>query len=147
MTQVTSAWPVLAEQAQKRVAELEAKVRAAKDQEQQLKDQLMRVTNMVSEYRIKQHDLERSGTLADSVNCRQFLSQLSGVAVTAETNYMRYASVVFALNQQLKAAYIEQEKMKKLVEREKKAQRQLADKQAQKSLDDLATMRHGWRHA
>ena len=147
MNTVKSAWPALAEQAHKKVLELEATLREAKAKEEQLNQQWLRVTNMVGEYRLKQQELERSANLADSVNCRQFLSQLIDVSVEAERTYLRAVSVRYAMVAQLKAANIELEKMKKLVEREKKANSQLAEKKAQRAMDDIATMRHGWRHA
>lgn len=147
MTAVKSAWPVLAEQAKKKVADLEAQLRDSKVKEEQLNQQWLRVTNMIGEYRDKQRALERGTNLADSVNCRQFLSQLVEVSVQAERSYMRAVSMRYAMAGQLQKARLELEKMKKLVEREQKAARQMADKQAQQSLDELATIRHGWRHA
>jgi flagellar biosynthesis chaperone FliJ len=69
------------------------------------------------------------------------------VSVQAERSYLRAVSVRYAMLTQLKLARIEFEKMKKLVERDKQANKQLADKQAQRSMDELATMRHSWRHA
>ena len=49
MSVVKSAWPVLAEQAQKKVAELEAQCLQAKAKEQQQYQQLLRVSAMVEE--------------------------------------------------------------------------------------------------
>lgn len=147
MSMVKSAWPVLAEHAQKKVAELEAQFVQAKAKEQQQHQQLLRVSAMVEEYRVKQRTLEQGSRLSDSVNCRNFLSQLIGVEIQAERGYKTAANNRFDMARELKAARIEFEKMKKLVEREKKATQQLAAKQAQKSMDELATMRHGWRHA
>ena len=147
MSSVISPWPALAEQASKKVNRLEMQLRESKAQAEELNKQWLRVTNMVMEYRDKHTELERTSRLADSVNCRKFLVQLIDVSVQAERSYLRAVSVRYAMLTQLKLARIEFEKMKKLVERDKQANKQLADKQAQRSMDELATMRHSWRHA
>ena len=120
MAETKSPWPVLAEQAQAKLAEVEAVLRIAKTHLAEATSHRERIVAMLSEYREKLNRYERQSNLSDSVNCRQFLAQLVNLDVQAQLKVQQMQAAVDLAASRVKAARLDVEKMKKLVERETK---------------------------
>ena len=106
-----------------------------------------RIVAMLSEYREKLNRYERQSNLSDSVNCRQFLAQLVNLDVQAQLKVQQMQAAVDLAASRVKAARLDVEKMKKLVERETKRIASDAAKTAQRRMDEMATLRHSYKHA
>ncbi len=147
MPDIKSPWPVLAEQAQAKLTEAENVLRQARLKEAEAQSSRERVLNMITEYRAKLTQFERQTNLSDSLNCRQFLAQLVDLDVQAQLRVQQMAAARDLAAEQVRLARVELEKMKKLVERENKRLVAHQNKAEQQRLDEMATMRHGLRHA
>ena len=147
MAETKSPWPVLAEQAQAKLAEVEAVLRIAKTHLAEVTSHRERIVAMLSEYREKLNGYERQSNLSDSVNCRQFLAQLVNLDVQAQLKVQQMQAAVDLAASRVKAARLDVEKMKKLVERETKRIASDAAKTAQRRMDEMATLRHSYKHA
>ena len=147
MAETKSPWPVLAEQAQAKLAEVEAVLRIAKTHLAEATSHRERIVVMLSEYREKLNGYERQSNLSDSVNCRQFLAQLVNLDVQAQLKVQQMQAAVDLAASRVKAARLDVEKMKKLVERETKRIASDAAKTAQRRMDEMATLRHSYKHA
>jgi flagellar export protein FliJ len=147
MAETKSPWPVLAEQAQAKLAEVEAVLRIAKTHLAEATSHRERIVAMLSEYREKLNRYERQSNLSDSVNCRQFLAQLVNLDVQAQLKVQQMQAAVDLAASRVKAARLDVEKMKKLVERETKRIASDTAKTAQRRMDEMATLRHSYKHA
>ena len=147
MAETKSPWPVLAEQAQTKLNETEGVWRQAKAALADAESQRARIVDMLTEYRLKLTEFERQSNLADSVNCRQFLAQLVNLDVQAQLQVQKMHAAVSLAADRVKAARIDLDNMKKLVEREQKQQQRQAAQSAQRRIDEMATLRHSYKHA
>lgn len=147
MAETKSPWPVLAEQAQVKLNEVDGLWRQAKAALAEAESQRARIVVMLTEYRLKLTQFERQSNLSDSVNCRQFLAQLIELDVQAQLQVQKMQVAVNLVVEQVKAARIDLDKMKKLVERENQQQQRQAAKSAQRRIDEIATLRHSYKHA
>jgi flagellar export protein FliJ len=147
MAETKSPWPVLAEQAQTKLNETESVWRQAKAVLADAENQRSRIVDMLTEYRLKLTQFERQSNLSDSVNCRRFLAQLVDLDVQAQLQVQKLQAAVSLAADRVKAARIDLDKMKKLVEREQKQQQRQAAQSAQRRMDEMATLRHSYKHA
>jgi flagellar export protein FliJ len=147
MAETKSPWPVLAEQAQTKFNEAESVWRQAKTALASAESQRARIVDMLAEYRLKLTQFEQQSNLSDSVNCRQFLAHLVDLDVQAQLQVQKMQAAVTLATDRVKAARIDLDKMKKLVEREQKQQQRQAAQSAQRRMDEMATLRHSYKHA
>jgi flagellar biosynthesis chaperone FliJ len=147
MAETKSPWPVLAEQAQTKFNEAESVWRQAKAALADAENQRSRIVDMLMEYRLKLTQFERQSNLSDSVNCRQFLAQLVDLDVQAQLQVQKMQAAVTLAADRVKAARFDLDKMKKLVEREEKQHQRQAAQSAQRRMDEMATLRHSYKHA
>ena len=148
MSTSRNCWPVLAQKAQGRADECRQVVNQAWSGVQKAHNHWVSVQRMVAEYTQRYNQAQRnSHTINDSLNFREFLGQLQTLAVKAEQDMLQAKISHQRAQQALAKAEHEVRKMNKLCELEVARAEQREKRQEQSQMDELAVMRHHWRHA
>ena len=148
MSEIRQCWPVLVQKAQAQVDAQRVQVAKAWQQVQKSHDHWASLQRMLAEYRQRYMDTQRANhSVSDTLNYRAFIGQLQVLSVRAEQELVQAKLVHQQAQKVMAEAEKELRKMTKLTELE--AERALAKDRVkeQRAMDELAVMRHQWRHA
>lgn len=142
------AWSLLVLKAQRGLHDARQLLAQAQTREAQLQASQQRVQAMLAEYRRRHTEaLEDGQIMADTLNERQFMSQLQllldqSLRATSEAHRVSQARA-----QAVAAARAELDKAEKLQAHARDRERVWRDRAEQKAQDELATLRFQWRGA
>ncbi len=142
------AWSLLVLKAQRAHQEAQQALAQAQAREAQLIAAEQRVQAMLAEYR-RRHTagLEDGQLMADTLNERQFMSQLQLLLDQSMRATTQARHLCEAQARAVVAARAEVDKAEKLQAHARQRERVWRDRAEQKAQDDLATLRFQWRGA
>lgn len=131
-------WTVLANKAQDKVSEAQNRLLKAQDVLDKLLASRERIYVMVREYKLKAQTLEQNvHSVSQSLNARQFISQLLQLIERLELDIAQANVNVEKARQALKVFELERLKMQSLVEQDLNAVKIYNRKEEQKQMDAL----------
>jgi flagellar export protein FliJ len=131
-------WTVLANKAQDKVSEAQNRLLKAQDVLDKLLASRERIYVMVREYKLKAQTLEQNvHSVSQSMNARQFISQLLQLSERLELDIAQANVNVEKARQALKVFELERLKMQSLVEQDLNAVKIYNRKEEQKQMDAL----------
>jgi flagellar export protein FliJ len=138
----TRPWHLLAEKAQRAADDARQALQACLDKLNQLHSAEQRLSGMLSDYRHRHQQQLRDGQLmSDQINSQRFIQQLQQLHFHAMREVAQCRVQRDQLQQQLVAAQLELDKMRKLVEQEQQRVARKGEKAEAKRLDEMAVMR------
>jgi flagellar export protein FliJ len=139
-------WSLLTYKAQQKVNAIQESLVRAHQQLEQFQASEQRLVNMLLEYQ-GQHasNVARSHLVADALNQRQFMAQLTQLIDHAKHKVSLVHAQVAQLRKSLLAAQLELSKCEKLEAHARAQERVQEQRKEQRAMDDLAIIRHQWR--
>lgn len=139
-------WSLLTYKAQQKVNAMQETVAASQQQLEQLKASEQRLSDLLTEYQQQYaQDMAQSHLVADALNQRQFMAQLTQLWVHAQHKVGSAHTQLAQARKALLAAQLELSKCEKLEAHARAQERQQERKREQRTMDDLAIVRHQWR--
>lgn len=139
-------WSLLTYKAQQKVNALQESLAGAQQQLEQLKASEQRLSSMLLEYQA-QHaaDIAQSHWVADALNQRQFMAQLTQLVGHAKQKVGAAHAQLAQIRKALLNAQLELSKCEKLEAHAREQERAQEKRREQRAMDDLAIIRHQWR--
>jgi flagellar export protein FliJ len=139
-------WSLLTYKAQQKVNALQESLAAAQQQLEQHKASEQRLSSMLLEYQA-QHaaDIAQSHLVADALNQRQFMAQLTQLVGLAKQKVGAAHAQLAQIRKALLNAQLELSKCEKLEAHAREQERVQEKRREQRAMDDLAIIRHQWR--
>lgn len=139
-------WSLLTYKAQQKVNALHESLAAAQQQLEQLKASEQRLSSMLLEYQA-QHaaDIAQSHLVADALNQRQFMAQLTQLVGHAKQKVSAAHAQLAQIRKALLNAQLELSKCEKLEAHAREQELAQEKRREQRAMDDLAIIRHQWR--
>lgn len=139
-------WSLLTYKAQQKVNALQESVAGVQQQLEQLKTSEQRLVTMLAEYQ-EQYDTDvaQSHLVADALNQRQFMAQLTQLIDHAKQKVSAAQAQLAQLRKALLSAQLELSKCEKLEAHARAQERVQEQRRDQRAMDDLAIVRHHWR--
>ena len=139
-------WSLLTYKAQQKVNAQQESLAAAQQQLEQFKASEQRLSAMLLEYQ-SQHasNVAQSHLVADALNQRQFMAQLTQLVTHAKQKVGAAHAHVAQVRKALLAAQLELSKCEKLEAHARAQERVQEKRREQRAMDDLAIVRHQWR--
>jgi flagellar export protein FliJ len=139
-------WSLLTYKAQQKVNALQESLAGAQQQLEQLKASEQRLSSMLLEYQA-QHatDIAQSHLVADALNQRQFMAQLTQLVGHAKQKVGAAHAQLAQIRKALLHAQLELSKCEKLEAHAREQELVQEKRREQRAMDDLAIIRHQWR--
>lgn len=139
-------WSLLTYKAQQKVNALQESLAAAQQQLEQFKASEQRLSAMLVEYQAQYaSDVAQSHLVADALNQRQFMAQLTQLVGHAKQKVSAAHAHMAQIRKTLLAAQLELSKCEKLEAHAREQERVQDKRREQRAMDDLAIIRHQWR--
>jgi flagellar export protein FliJ len=139
-------WSLLTYKAQQKVNALQESLGAAQQQLEQFKASEQRLSAMLVEYQAQYaNDVAQSHLVADALNQRQFMAQLTQLVGHAKQKVSAAHAQMAQIRKTLLAAQLELSKCEKLEAHAREQERVQDKRREQRAMDDLAIIRHQWR--
>ena len=134
-------WIILERKAHDQVRDLQQQIAMLQSKSDQLQQTLDRLMGMYAEYQAREQKNHQQLGLQNSMNQRQFMSQLLHLRERVQRDLMHNQGLVAQLRARLIKAESERMKMQALVDQQEQAERQLQATLEQKQMDDIGVRR------
>ena len=137
---VRACWSALEGKAEQKITKLRADTAQAQNLLESLVASQQRLENLYEEYRVKMAATDSSKGMSDTMNQRQFMSQLLTLRERVERDINTSRLHLQTLAHQMVQAEAERLKMKTLTENDRLAVQKHTNQREQKSMDELGML-------